>query len=223
MPMSASFSLATWIARRRSKMRNTPQTVRVGSRPMKKLRHTRMSGTSARSRETVAMPRSSASGGESKATGAPSTRYVPALGGCTPARILISVDLPAPLSPSRQWTSPRRSWRLTSWRAATVPKTLLTPSSSRRCSAGAMSPRSRDAAAHVVVEQHGDEQHQAQEHAEPVRIDVGVGDADLHDAEDQRAEAGADHRAVAAGEQAPADHRGDDGLELLLQTAVGGG
>src|ERR1041384_6971679 len=169
------------------------------------------------------MPRSSASRGESRGTGVPSTRYVPALGGWTPARILISVDLPAPLSPSRQWTSPRRSRRLTSWRAATVPNRLLTPSSSRMWSARAMSPRPRDAAAHVVVEQHGDEQHQAQEHAEPVRIDVGIGEADLHDAEDQRAEAGPDHRAVAAGEQAAADNGGDDRLELLLQAAVGGG
>src|ERR1041384_2433463 len=106
------------------------------------------------------MPRSSASRGESTETGVQSTRCVPALGGGTPARILISVDLPAPLSPSRQWTSPRRSRRLTSWRAATVPNDLLTPSSSRRYSAGAMSPRPRDAAAHVVIEQDRDEEHQ---------------------------------------------------------------
>ena len=46
---------------------------------------------------------------------------------------------------------------------------------------------------------------------------AGVEDAHLHRAEDQRAEGGADRRAVAAGQQAAADHGGDDRLELLLQ------
>src|ERR1041384_5311718 len=164
------------------------------------------------------MPRSSASRGESNTTGAPSTRYVPRVGWCTPARILISVDLPAPLSPSRQWTSPRTRRRSTSASATTLPNDFVTPSSSSTWSGGGpMSPRPRDAAAHLVVEQHGEQEHQAEEHAEPVGVDVGVRDADLHHAEDQRAEARADHRAMPTGEQAAADHRGDDRLELLLQ------
>ena len=47
------------------------------------------------------------------------------------------------------------------------------------------------AASDIVIEQHRHQQHQAEEDAEPVGIDIGVGDADLYHAEDQRAEAGA--------------------------------
>ena len=55
-----------------------------------------------------------------------------------PQRILISVDLPAPLSPSRPSTSPLRRCRLTSRSATVGPKRLAmcstrSTSSSRRC------------------------------------------------------------------------------------------
>src|SRR6266702_1629604 len=181
------------------------------------------------------MPRSIASFGDPKCTGLPSTRYSPEEGVCTPASVLISVDLPAPLSPSRQCTSPRFRRKVTPLNAITLPKYLLTFSSARMmssCGAAAVltvfvvsdmfvsSLRLRDAAAHVVIEQHGDQQHHAKEHAEPVGTDVGVRDADLHDAEDQRAETGADHGAVTARQQGAADHRGDDRFEFLLQAAV---
>src|SRR5271166_2657944 len=83
------------------------------------------------------MPRSSALLGESKRTGWPSTQYSPLEGRCTPARILISVDLPAPLSPSRQCTSPRRKRIETPLSAMTLPKNLLTLSSARIVSSGA--------------------------------------------------------------------------------------
>src|SRR6185295_13268619 len=56
----------------------------------------------------------------------------------------------------------------------------------------------------------------------PVVVDAGVADADLHDAEDQRADGRADDRAIAAGEQTASDDRGDDRLELLLQSAIRG-
>ena len=55
---------------------------------------------------TVAMPRSLASRGLSNATASPSISIAPEVGLWTPDRILISVDLPAPLSPSRHSTSP---------------------------------------------------------------------------------------------------------------------
>ena len=52
------------------------------------------------------MPWSSASRGEPKVTGLPSTFNVPSVCGCSPEMILIRVDLPAPLSPRTQATSP---------------------------------------------------------------------------------------------------------------------
>src|SRR4051812_20406383 len=49
-----------------------------------------------------------------------------------PAMHLISVDLPAPLSPTRAITSPSRTSKSTSVSACTEPKDLETPRSSRR-------------------------------------------------------------------------------------------
>ena len=57
---------------------------------------------------------------------------------CTPFRHLISVDLPAPLSPSSASTSPLRTWRSMSSSAETAPKRLRAP---RTVNAGALSPR----------------------------------------------------------------------------------
>ena len=44
---------------------------------------------------------------------------------------LISVDLPAPLSPTRAITSPGETWKSTSNNAWTAPKLFETPCSSR--------------------------------------------------------------------------------------------
>src|SRR5882672_4947423 len=198
------------------------------------------------------MPRSSASRGDLNCTRRLSTRYSPASGKCTPARILINVLLPAPLSPSRQCTSPRFRRNVTPLRAITAPKYLLMPSSwtmysmvdgppTLAAAAAALPPAGADprlgpatlmdrflsspaecyALADVGVEQHGGKQHRAEEDTVPVVVDAGVPDADLHDAEDQRADRRADHRAIAPAQQASADHRSDDRFELLLQTPVG--
>ena len=51
--------------------------------------------------------RSSRASGLRMSTGSPSIRISPWSGRCTPERILISVDLPAPLSPTRPSASPR--------------------------------------------------------------------------------------------------------------------
>ena len=104
----------------RSSIRNGPNPV-VGSEPRKKFRQTLISGTTARSWYTVAMPRSRASRGEANRTGSPSTRNSPRSCWCTPARILISVDFPAPLSPSTQVTSPALTTVDTSRSAITLP------------------------------------------------------------------------------------------------------
>src|SRR5579871_6011698 len=63
-------------------------------------------------------------------TSRPSTRMRPASGCTMPARMPISVDFPAPFSPSRQWTSPRRSANEMSSLARTPGKDLQMPSNS---------------------------------------------------------------------------------------------
>src|ERR1700674_5851979 len=73
------------------------------------------------------MPMSSAALGSWNVTGAPLKVIVPLLGAWTPARILTSVDLPAPLSPTNATTSPARTSRSMSVSAATAPKRLETP------------------------------------------------------------------------------------------------
>src|SRR5205085_5007404 len=61
---------------------------------------------------------------------------MPASRGNTPAITLISVDLPAPFSPSSAWISPARSVKSTSCNARTAPKLLLIPRTSSREAAG---------------------------------------------------------------------------------------
>ena len=78
-----------------------------------------------------AMPCASASLTPAKATGLPSTCSVPALGSIWPARIFISVDLPAPFSPRTAWTRPGRRSRLIPRSTGTGPNALLTPRAER--------------------------------------------------------------------------------------------
>src|SRR3954452_20231344 len=169
-------------------------------------------GVIARSWNTVAMPRSIAPRGDSKSTSSPSTSSVPLVGWCTPESVLISVDLPAPLSPSRHSTSPARTSIVMSSSAITWPKYLETPRASRT-GVSAMSVCLRRALADRVVEQDGEQDHRADEELEPVRVHAGEEDSLLDHAEDQRAERGADHRAEAGGQQ----HAADDGRRDRLQ------
>src|SRR6516162_1158341 len=60
------------------------------------------------------------------------------------------------------------------------------------------------------VDQHREEQHDAQEGEVPRAVPARVDHALKGHADDAGAEGGADGRSVPAGEQAPADHRGDD-------------
>src|SRR5262249_49941867 len=59
-------------------------------------------------------------------------RMRPASGRTRPERIPMSVDFPAPFSPSRQWTSPRRTLNVTSSFASTPGYAFVTPTSSTR-------------------------------------------------------------------------------------------
>ena len=67
---------------------------------------------------------------------APSSRTTPASRASTPVTTLISVDLPAPFSPSSAWISPARRVKSTSCSARSGPKLLLSPRTSRRAGAG---------------------------------------------------------------------------------------
>src|SRR5918999_693398 len=77
------------------------------------------------------MPRRAASLGPWMFTSWPSKRISPLSNGWMPAMHLISVDLPAPLSPTSAMTSPLRTWKSTSNSAWTAPKLLETPTRSR--------------------------------------------------------------------------------------------
>src|SRR6185312_12923105 len=82
-------------------------------------------------------PSASALRGESMRTSRPRTRIWPASGWVMPDRTLISVDLPAPFSPSRQCTSPGRITR-SMWSFARTPgNAFVMPISS---TAGASAP-----------------------------------------------------------------------------------
>src|SRR5829696_6384807 len=165
------------------------------------------------------MPTSRASRGEEKATGWPSTRYAPLVGWWTPASVLISVDLPAPLSPSRHITSPRPTVIDTPERAITEPKCLMMLRTSMRGVSFAISALPSDLLTDEVVEEHCKQQHRAEKHLEPVRVEARVGQADRDHPEDDRPEECANRRPVAAGQETPADDGRDYGLEFLLKPA----
>src|SRR3954447_15339757 len=76
------------------------------------------------------MPRAAASRGPETVTGRPSKRNSPLSIGWMPAIALISVLLPAPLSPTSAVTLPRKAVRCTSCSTWTAPKLLLMPRSS---------------------------------------------------------------------------------------------
>src|SRR6202035_2090720 len=112
--------------------------------------------------------------------------------------ILISVDLPAPLSPSSPSTSPFRRCRLTSRSAITGPK-LLVMCSTRRTSSGAVagatmcSPgtaRSAKArpparAPHVHVDAHREQDREAEVEVEVVGVDALQREAVLERAQEE--------------------------------------
>ena len=72
------------------------------------------------------MPSRCAARTELISTRAPSSKMSPLSGVCTPARIFMSVLLPAPFSPTTATTSPRASVSDTSSKASTPGKRLET-------------------------------------------------------------------------------------------------
>src|SRR5918993_4113567 len=78
------------------------------------------------------MPSERASAGVMCGTARPCTVSVPASGRSAPVTILISVDLPAPFSPTRACTSPARSSKVTPLSARTPAKVFEIDSARRR-------------------------------------------------------------------------------------------
>ena len=93
---------------------------------MKMLSRTERFGARLSSWWMIEMPRSRASAAEVRTTGRPSRMISPEVGGWMPARIFISVDLPAPFSPNSVVTWPRWMSKFTPFRARTLPKDLAT-------------------------------------------------------------------------------------------------
>src|SRR6478735_3400241 len=96
------------------------------SRPRKMFAATLRFSHSARSWNTVEMPRACAPAGLGMLTGSPSISTVPESGWSTPEMILASVDFPAPLSPTSATTSCACTVRSASVSASTAPNRLVT-------------------------------------------------------------------------------------------------
>src|SRR5215208_1597346 len=80
------------------------------------------------------MPRRCASAGEERRISSPARWMAPSSGGNTPVTIWMSVDLPAPFSPTSAWISPGRTVRSTPSRATTPPNRLRSPATARSAS-----------------------------------------------------------------------------------------
>src|ERR1700742_274344 len=121
------------------------------------------------------MPSERAWSTERSSTSSPLTISRPPSGRWKPEMILISVDLPAPLSPSSPSTSPFLRCRLISRRAVTGPKRLAT-CSTRRTSSGCSSSDSDTAAlphaTDVDVDDHRGEDRDAEDEVEVVGVDA---------------------------------------------------
>src|SRR6476661_4250757 len=73
----------------------------------------------------------------------------------------------------------------------------------------------------VEVDHDGEQEHDAEEGLEPVRVPACVDDAEARHAEDERADGDAEGVAVAAGQERAADDRRDDVEELVADAVAG--
>src|SRR3954451_307107 len=142
------------------------------------------------------MPSERAWGTERSSTSSPLMISRPSVGFWKPEMILMSVDLPAPLSPSRPSTSPLPRCRSMFLSAVTGPKRFDTPStrrsSSRICSDTAPPPH----ASEVDVDHHRHQDRHAEDEVQIVGVDALQDQAVAQHAEEQRAEQRADRRAL---------------------------
>src|SRR4051812_29239140 len=147
------------------------------------------------------MPSERAWSTDFSSTSSPRRTIRPSSGFWKPEMILISVDLPAPLSPSSPSTSPRRRCRSSPRSAVTGPKRLTIPSTRRTSSSWSAKAAPLPHAPDVGVDDHRDEDRDAQDEVEVVRADALQREAVAQDAEEQRTDHRADDGARPAGQQ----------------------
>src|SRR6516165_6066047 len=123
----ASTSRASARMRARSIMASGPNR-RTGRSPSATFSAIDSAGTRRRSCGMVTMPAAIASWGLAKWHSSPSRRITPRSGRWTPPRMRISVDLPAPFSPTTAWISPYATPKSTPSSATVAPNRLLMPS-----------------------------------------------------------------------------------------------
>src|SRR4051794_29764064 len=165
------------------------------------------------------MPSERAWSTERSSVSSPLITSRPSSGFWKPDRILISVDLPAPLSPSSPSTSPLSRRRLMSRRAVTGPKRLATFSTRRTSSDTAPPPHAPD----IDVDDHRHQDRDTEDEVQVVGVDALEHQPVAQDAEEERAQQRAERRALAARQQRPADHGGRHGAEHRLRRARGVG
>src|SRR5260370_15969816 len=161
------------------------------------------------------MPSFIADLGEVISTGRPSILISPRSGRWTPERILISVDLPAPLSPTRPHTSPGWTSRSTPLRACTPEYHLCRLRTEIR--GVAISAFHLDAACSPLQPRIGHDGKYGEPtdgEFEPVGINLRQHQAVVDDPDQERAHYGAEHCADPARQGGAADHCRRDGLQL---------
>src|SRR5271156_6976229 len=134
----------------------------------------------------VSIPLSRASCGEAKETRRWSSSISPSSSWKTPETALISVDLPAPLSPAKATTSPGWTSSETPASACTPPKCLVA-SRTVRIGAGSFNLPSSEISPLRLVDQHGNDDHRAHRYELPERLDVDEHQPVLDDRDYQRA------------------------------------
>src|SRR6266478_1150836 len=153
------------------------------------------------------MPSFIADLGEVISTRRPSILISPRSGRWTPARILIKVDLPAPLSPTRPHTSPGGTSRFTPLRACTPEYHLCRLRMEIR--GVVISYLHLDAACGLSQPGIGDDGQYGQPadgKFEPVGVDTRQHQTVVDDTDEQRADDRAEHRADAPRQGGAADH-----------------
>src|SRR5262245_37079213 len=167
------------------------------------------------------MPRFMASRGVAILTGAPSTRISPASARCTPERMLISVDFPAPLSPTRPSASPRLKSSVTPFSACTPEYHLCRLRTEMMASlviALRLHLDRAGAPAHPGISDDGEDGEHADCELEPVSVNLRKHQPVVDDTDQRRADDAAGDRADAAIERHAADDGRRHGLQLQSLT-----
>src|SRR5579863_5265399 len=158
------------------------------------------------------MPLSRASCGVANAIFRPSSRISPSSWPKTPDTALMTVDLPAPLSPASATTSPGNTSNETLSSACTAPNRLETLRTDR-IGLASLNRAPSDVTALGLVDEHGDDDHHSDRDELPERLDVDEHQPILDDGDDEGAGDRAPDRAGAAEQAGAADDDRSDRVE----------